>query len=76
MIKNCVFQLPSDSKDIITTFGLNEILTTTRTTIYENDKMRFCIDKNVVRVLIFDNTNAESLELLRCYFYGEEYENI
>lgn len=75
MIKNCVFQLPNDSKDkMAETFNLNHILSNDRTMIFQNDEMRFCVDKKVVRVIIFDEANICLLEKIRHYFYGDEYD--
>lgn len=77
MIKNCVFRLPVNSKEnMIDTFKLTEVLSNNRTDILQNEEMRFCIDKKVVRVVIFDKNNNVLLEKLRKYFYGEEYEKI
>lgn len=69
MIKNYVFSLPPDPNDIIHTFNLKKIKNTDRTSIYENSLSRFSIDKNVVRVLLFDANNAEFIEIIRNYFY-------
>lgn len=77
MIKNCVFRLPNDSKEkMVETFHLNHILSNDRTCIFQNDEMRFCVDKKVVRVVLFDKDNICLLEKLRQYFYGEEYDRI
>lgn len=77
MIKNCVFLLPSNSKeDMIDTFNLKEVLSNERTNILQNEKMRLCIDCKVVRVVIFDEKNEALLEKINKYFYGEEYGQI
>lgn len=77
MIKNCVFHPTKDSKDkIVKMFDLKEVLMNSRTSIYQNNKMRFSFDKNVTRVLIFDDGNVELIEKIRNYFYGEEYGKI
>lgn len=76
MNKNCVFRKPSNSNDMIHFFSLNKILTNSRTSIYENDQMRFSIDSRVVRVLIYDASNKELIEKIRTYFYGEKYEKL
>lgn len=76
MSKNCVFRLPSDPEDMIHKFNLNEVLRNTRTSIYQNEYARFSIDKQVVRVLLYDDQNVDTLERIRCYFYGEEYEKL
>ena len=77
MIKNCVFRLPANSKeDMISTFNLQPILSNGRTSIFQNNEMRFCIDKKVVRIILFDDSNMILLEKLRKYFYGEEYERL
>lgn len=77
MIKNCVFHLPKNSKEnMIRTFNLNQIMSNDRTTIFQNNEMRFCLDKKVVRVILFDDKNSILLEKLRNYFYGDEYEKL
>lgn len=70
MIRSCVFRLPADSKEVINTFHLEKILANERTSIYQNDEMRFSFDKKVLRVLIFDG-EKEKTEKLYKYFYGE-----
>lgn len=76
MNKNCVFHLPSDSNDMVHKFNLNEVLKNKRTSIYQNEYVRVSIDKQVVRVLLFDEKNIDLLEKMRKYFYGEEYERL
>lgn len=76
MNKTCVFQKPTASNDnlnIIHKFSLDKILENKRTTIYCNEEMRVSIDKNVIRILIFDSDNTNLIEKLRGYFYGNEY---
>ena len=76
MNKSCVFRLPNTfNENSVLKFGLQKILSNDRTTIFQNDQMRFCVDKTVVRVLIFDENNKSLLENLRMFFYGEEYDN-
>lgn len=74
MIDSFVFHLPADNNDMIHKFKLKNILNNSRTSIYQNDFARFSIDKNVIRVLLFDKNNKTLLEEIRNYFYGEEYE--
>ena len=75
MINYYVFQLPTDSKEnLINVFNLHKILENSRTTILQNDEMRFSIDKKYVRVKFFGNDNQYLLEKLRNYFYGDTYE--
>lgn len=75
MINYYVFQLPADSKEnIINVFDLHKIEENSRTTIFQNDEMRFSIDKKHVRVRFFGNDNQYLLEKLRNYFYGDTYE--
>ncbi|MEY8265145.1 hypothetical protein AALA79_02010 [Lachnospiraceae bacterium 64-25] len=76
MSKICVFHLPSDPKDMIHKFNLNEVLRNTRTSIYQNEYVRFSIDRQVVRVLLYDDQNVDIMEKVRSYFYGEEYEKL
>lgn len=77
MIKNYVFNLPTSSKDnMVRKFDLQEICSNSRTSIWQNKEMRFCIDKRVVRVILFNENNEALLEKLRGYFYGEEYKKL
>ncbi len=76
MIKTCVFHLPNNSKEMIHKFKLNKILSNSRTSIYENENMRFCIDSKVVRVLLYNGTDNKLLEQVRNYFYGDKYEEL
>lgn len=77
MIQDCVFQKKSHSKDnMIKTFNLQKILSNSRTDIFQTNEMRFCIDKKVVRIILYDKNNVALLEKLRNYFYGEEYERL
>ncbi|MBD5395898.1 MAG: hypothetical protein HDR71_16925 [Lachnospiraceae bacterium] len=76
MYKNCVFRLPANSNDMIYKFNLNQLLTNSRTSIYQNDFARFSIDNKVVRVLLFDENNIDLLEQIRTYFYGDAYEKL
>lgn len=68
MTKSCVFHLPLDSDKTIDNFKLKKVLTNDRTSIYENDNMRFSFDSKVVRVLIFD-VNEDIINILYSYFY-------
>lgn len=78
MNKTCTFRAPTDDKVniLVYTFHLKLLLSNERTSIYENEYMRLCIDKKVIRVLIFDKNNTLLIEKLRTYFYGDEYNNI
>ena len=75
MTKSYNFLLPNNfNENTIHMFNLRKVLANDRTTIFQNDEMRFCIDSGkVVRVLLFDENNNILLEKLRNYFYGEEY---
>ena len=58
MSRNCVFQLPENSKeDMIGTFKLDKVLSNNRTDIFQNAEMRVSMDKKVVRVVVFDANN-------------------
>lgn len=77
MTKNCVFRLPQNSIDtMIQNLELRKMLSNDRTTIYQNDDMRFCVDEKVVRVLVYDENNNSLIECLRNYFYGDAYERL
>lgn len=74
MIKSYVFHLPKNSKEkIINAFNLKKIASSDTTDIFQNDDMRFSVEKKVIRVLLFDKNNVILLEKLRNYFYDEEY---
>ena len=72
MIKHFVFLKPTDSKEnMLKHFNLhNPLLTNDRTTIYQNDTMRFSIDESVVRVTVF-KTDDILIDKLRSFFYGK-----
>lgn len=74
MIKHFVFLKPTDSKEnMLKHFNLhNPLLSNDRTTIYQNDTMRFSIDESVVRVTVF-NTDDILIDKLRSFFYGKNY---
>lgn len=76
MSNSFVFHLPKDSDEMIHKFNLHNVLTNSRTSIFENDRARFSIDRKVVRVLLFDENNLTVLEEIRNYFYGEQYEKL
>lgn len=75
MSKNCVFELPPNSKDMINKFNLQMVLSNERTSIYQNNAMRFSIDQSVVRVLIFNDSDI-LIKKLYNYFYGEKYDEL
>lgn len=74
MTKHFVFLKPTDSKEnMLEHFNLHKILfSNDRTTIYQNDTMRFSIDESVVRVTIF-KTDDILVDKLRSFFYGKSY---
>lgn len=74
MNKSYVFRVLTEAKNLqlVHKFKLEKILSNDRTTIYENSEMRLCVDKKVVRVLLFEE-NKLLLENLRNFFYGEKY---
>ena len=74
MTKHFVFLKPTDSKEnMLEHFNLHKILLSNdRTTIYQNDTMRFSIDESVVRVTIF-KTDDMLIDKLRSFFYGKSY---
>ncbi|MCR2050648.1 hypothetical protein NSB25_25785 [Acetatifactor muris] len=73
MTKSLVFNLPSDSTSMINKFQLEKVLSNARTSIYQNDYMRFSVDNSVVRVLLYNENDINLLEQIREYFYGEDY---
>ena len=46
MTKSYVFQppLPNSVDDMVNTFELKKLLSNSRTTIFQNSEMRFCVD--------------------------------
>lgn len=81
MNKLFVFRIPTaskDKKDFVYDLGLNlnKVLTNDRTTIYQNNEMRLCVDEKIVRVKLFDKTNYALIEILREFFYGEKYREL
>ena len=73
MDKSFVFYSPLDSDKIIKKFNLTKTTSNERTSIYQNDKMRFSFDKKVLRILVF-NDNKDITNTLYNYFYGGQYE--
>lgn len=73
MDKSFVFYSPLDSDKIIKKFNLTKITSNERTSIYQNDKMRFSFDKKVLRILVF-NDSKDITNTLYNYFYGGQYE--
>ena len=70
MSKNYIFRLPLDFSAVIKRFKLEKKLSNDRTTIYQNDEMRFSFDQNVLRILVFNDSEKKKNELYD-YFYGE-----
>ena len=70
MSKNYIFRLPLDSSAVIKRFKLEKKLSNDLTTIYQNDEMRFSFDQNVLRILVFNDSEKKKNELYD-YFYGE-----
>ena len=69
--ENLVFARPHFLKKelIVEEFGLKHVFTNSRTSIYENDYVRFCFDKNVIRIILFDSRNKELKRKIQNYFY-------
>lgn len=76
MTNNYVFHIPNDSSDMIHTFNLQPILSNERTSIYQNEFARFSIDRKVVRILLYNNSDCLLLQKIQNYFYGEQYARI
>lgn len=49
------------------------MFTNDRASIYENDDVRFCFDKKVIRVLLYDNSNKELKNKIQDYFYEKRW---
>ena len=73
--ENLVFVKPHFLKkeNVITEFDLKHEFTNNRTSIYENDDVRFCFDKKVIRVLLYDSSNKELKQKIQDYFYEKRW---
>lgn len=73
--ENLVFVKPHFLKkeNVITEFDLKHEFTNKRTSIYENDDVRFCFDKKVIRVLLYDSSNKELKQKIQDYFYEKRW---
>lgn len=73
--ENLVFTKPLffNKETVISEFGLKHEFTNNRTSIYENDDVRFCFDKKVIRVLLYDGNNKELKHKIQDYFYEKKW---
>ncbi len=72
--ENLYFTKPFHKEQIIIKeFGLNLVLKNKRTSIYENEDVRFSFDKKVVRVLLYNNKNVELKQRIQNYFYEKQW---
>lgn len=73
--ENLVFVKPHFLKKetVIAEFDLKHEFTNNRTSIYENDDVRFCFDKKVIRVLLYDSSNKELKRKIQDYFYENRW---
>lgn len=73
--ENLVFTKPYFLKKekVVNEFGLKHVFTNNRTSIYENEDARFCFDKKVIRVLLYDNGNKELKSRIQDYFYEKRW---
>ena len=73
--ENFVFTKPYFLKKekVIDEFSLKHVFTNDRASIYENDDVRFCFDKKVIRVLLYDNNNKELKKRIQDYFYEKRW---
>lgn len=73
--ESLVFKKPLFLKKekVITEFCLKHELTNNRTSIYENDDVRFCFDKKIIRVLLYDSSNKELKNRIQDYFYEKRW---
>lgn len=75
MIERCVFLRPKDLKEeIARRFNLESIVANAETEIFQNDDMRFFVQKDIVYVTFFKRENENLIENVKGYFYGEEYD--
>ena len=75
MYENLVFTKPYflNKEKVIDEFSLKHVFTNDRASIYENDDVRFCFDKKVIRVLLYDNSNKELKKRIQDYFYEKRW---
>ena len=75
MYKLLVFCKPPDldKRSISAKFKLKEVLTNERTCILENDDIVFSIDKKVVRVFLYNESDKMLLHNVVEYFYGKQH---
>ena len=59
--------------NVIDEFSVKHVFTNDRASIYENDDVRFCFDKKVIRVLLYDNSNKELKKRIKDYFYENRW---
>lgn len=73
--ENLVFTKPHFFKKetVISEFGLKQEFTNSRTSIYENDEVRFCFDKKIIRVILYDSNNKELKHKIQKYFYEKKW---
>lgn len=72
--ENLIFIKPfRKEKVIVDHFGLNFMFKNDRTVFYESDDMRFCFDRKVIRVLLFDTQNKELKKRVQEYFYEKQW---
>lgn len=57
---------------VVDDFNLNFVFKNYRTTIYENEDMRFCFDKKVIRVRLYDS-NKDLRRKVQDYFYEKHW---
>ena len=76
-ISQFVFEKPKNKdKVIIEDFHLDKlVLQNERTSIYENNKVRFCFDSKVIRVFILDDSDDILKTRIQKYFYEKQWKN-
>ena len=72
---NLIFVKPHFFKKgvVIDDFRLNKVFTNIRTSIYENEDVRFCFDKKIIRVYIYDCDNLDLKQKIQDYFYEKKW---
>ena len=71
MNQNLIFYRENiDTEKLIRDFSLQLVLKNDRTSIFENADMRVCVDKLVIRVLVYDEQHCGVGQKVKEYFYS------
>lgn len=73
--ENLIFLRPRFLKKekVIDEFNLDFKSESKRTSIYQNEDVRFSFDKKIIRVLLYNRNNTELKRKIENYFYKKEW---